>query len=456
MKKNKASSFLTPKPLSNFVMNELVENPVPFEVIQELPFEVWYHAPSGKFFIKDSRDKYIQIIREALKIKIARCGFNSRIQEGENVSERDAMIDDIMASYNVDHVGELAGYQSGVHTINNARILVTKSPTIIEGDKRPYQILSQIFEGMFNSGDIQQLDFVYGWLKLARESVVNSNPSPGQCLVLAGPKNCGKSLFQDIVTEILGGRIGKPYSYMAGKTEFNSDLFAAEHWVIADEIPHRDISHRRAFGARIKDCTVNKSMQYQGKFKESLTLTPCKRLTISLNDESDNLMILPPLDESLIDKIIMLKVATPEFPLDSSGVVNRHGLWNTIKDELPGLIDHIEQFKISGENLDTRFGLKGFQHPELMDALEELNPESKLLELIDQHLLSDNKPWEGTSINLEAELLDSYSDCRRQAEKILKHPMAAKKYLMHLKKKHPNRISTRESNGKSLWVIRQP
>jgi hypothetical protein len=167
-------------------------------------------------------------------------------------------------------------------------------------------------------------------------------------------------------------------------------------------------------------------------------------------------MILPPLDESLIDKIIMLKVDVPDYPLDPSGVVNRADLWNTIKDELPGLIDHIEQFKISGENLDTRFGLKGFQHPELMDALEELNPEGKLLELIDQHLVSDNKSWEGTTINLEAELLDSDSDCRRQAEKILKHPMAAKNYLMRLKKKHPNRISTRESNGKSLWVIRQP
>ena len=437
-------------------MNELTDNPVVTECIQEPPFEVWYHSASGKFLTKDSNQNYMPIGKDLLKSKLQRHGLNPRTQQGEYLSERDTMIDNIIMAQNVDYAGQLSGYYAGLHTINNTKILVTKSPTIIKGENKPFPSLAKIFDGLFNSGDIPQLHIVYGWLKLARESVVNSNPSPGQCLVLAGPKNCGKSLFQDIVTEILGGRIGKPYSYMAGKTEFNSDLFAAEHWVVADEIPHRDISHRRAFGARIKDCTVNKSMQYQGKFKESLTLTPCKRLTISLNDEPENLMILPPLDESLIDKIIMLKVDVPDFPLDSSGVVNRADLWNTIKDELPGLIDHIEQFKISGENLDTRFGLKGFQHPELMDALEELNPEGKLLELIDQHLVSDNKSWEGTTINLEAELLDSDSDCRRQAEKILKHPMAVKNYLMHLKKKYPNRISTRESNGKSLWVIRQP
>jgi|TARA_B100000809_G_scaffold22558_1_gene19668 hypothetical protein len=437
-------------------MNELVENPVEYEEIVKPPFEVYYFSLSGKFLIKDLRGKYMQINKDALKTKITRLGVNSRIQDGHYISDRDKTIDNIMMTDNVDYVGELAGYQAGVHTVNNAKILVTKSPTIIKGDKRPYPILSKIFEGMFNSGDTPQLDFVYGWLKLARESVASGNPTPGQCLVLAGPKNCGKSLFQDIVTELLGGRTGRPFSYMSGKTDFNSELFGAEHLVIADENSNRDMNSRRLFGSRIKDYTVNTSMHCHGKFREALTLTPCQRLTISLNDEDDNLLILPPIDESLSDKIILLKIYIPEFPLDSSGVVNRQSLWETIKDELPGLIHHIEQFKIPPKLRDSRFGLTGFQHPILMESLEELNPEGKLLALIDHHLLDQKKTWEGTTTELESELLDYYSDCRRRAEKIIKSTPETRTYLMHLKKKHPNRISTRESNGKSLWVIRQP
>ena len=437
-------------------MNELVENPVEYEEIVKPPFEVYYFSLSGKFLIKDLRGKYMQINKDALKTKITRLGVNSRIQDGHYISDRDKTIDNIMMTDNVDYVGELAGYQAGVHTVNNAKILVTKSPTIIKGDKRPYPILSKIFEGMFNSGDTPQLDFVYGWLKLARESVASGNPTPGQCLVLAGPKNCGKSLFQDIVTELLGGRTGRPFSYMSGKTDFNSELFGAEHLVIADENSNRDMNSRRLFGSRIKDYTVNTSMHCHGKFREALTLTPCQRLTISLNDEDDNLLILPPIDESLSDKIILLKIYIPEFPLDSSGVVNRQSLWETIKDELPGLIHHIEQFKIPPKLRDSRFGLTGFQHPILMESLEELNPEGKLLALIDHHLLDQKKTWEGTTTELESELLYYYSDCRRHAEKIIKSTPETRTYLMHLKKKHPNRISTRESNGKSLWVIRQP
>lgn len=437
-------------------MNELVENPVEYEEIVKPPFEVYYFSLSGKFLIKDLRGKYMQINKDALKTKITRLGVNSRIQDGHYISDRDKTIDNIMMTDNVDYVGELAGYQAGVHTVNNAKILVTKSPTIIKGDKRPYPILSKIFEGMFNSGDTPQLDFVYGWLKLARESVASGNPTPGQCLVLAGPKNCGKSLFQDIVTELLGGRTGRPFSYMSGKTDFNSELFGAEHLVIADENSNRDMNSRRLFGSRIKDYTVNTSMHCHGKFREALTLTPCQRLTISLNDEDDNLLILPPIDESLSDKIILLKIYIPEFPLDSSGVVNRQSLWETIKDELPGLIHHIEQFKIPPKLRDSSFGLTGFQHPILMESLEELNPEGKLLALIDHHLLDQKKTWEGTTTELESELLDYYSDCRRRAEKIIKSTPETRTYLMHLKKKHPNRISTRESNGKSLWVINQP
>ena len=432
-------------------MNELTENPIGLESIQEPPFEVWFHSASGKFLTKDSSQSYMSIGKDLLKSKLQRHGLNPRTQQGEYLSERDTMIDNIIMAQNVDYAGQLSGYCAGLHTINNAKILVTKSPTIIKGENKPFPTLAKIFNGLFNSGGIPQLHIVYGWLKLARESVVNSNPSPGQCLVLAGPKNCGKSLFQDIVTEILGGRIGKPYSYMAGKTEFNSDLFAAEHWVIADEIPHRDISHRRAFGARIKDCTVNKSMQCQGKFKESLTLTPCKRLTISLNDEPENLMILPPLDESLIDKIIMLKVDTPEFPLDSSGVVNRYELWETIKEELPGLIYYVERFTISPEHSDSRFGLKAFQHPDLLNSLNDMNPENKLLELIDDLLDATDENWQGTSTELERRLTDYYSS--PVGRTILSFPNAATTYLKRLKKLHPDRITTRESNGRTLWCI---
>jgi hypothetical protein len=43
------------------------------------------------------------------------------------------------------------------------------------------------------------------------------------------------------------------------------------------------------------------------KHREALTLDPIWRMTISLNEEPESLQVLPPLDESLEDKIIILR-----------------------------------------------------------------------------------------------------------------------------------------------------
>jgi len=56
--------------------------------------------------------------------------------------------------------------------------------------------------------------------------------------------------MQKILTPILGGRAARPYRYMIGTTDFNSDLFLAEHLMIEDEAAATDISSRKHFWPR--------------------------------------------------------------------------------------------------------------------------------------------------------------------------------------------------------------
>ena len=99
-------------------MNELTENPIGLECIQEPPFEVWFHSASGKFLTKDSNQSYMSIGKDLLKSKLQRHGLNPRTQQGEYLSERDIMIDNIIMAQNVDYAGQLSGYYAGLHTIN--------------------------------------------------------------------------------------------------------------------------------------------------------------------------------------------------------------------------------------------------------------------------------------------------------------------------------------------------
>ena len=106
---------------------------------------------------------------------------------------------------------------------------------------------------------------------------------------------------------MLGGRAAKPTEYMSGRTPFNADLFAAEHLMIEDEYGSTDLRTRREFGARIKDITVNDVQSCHAKNRwQAISLRPFWRLSISLNDEPENLMVLPPVDESLSDKLMLL------------------------------------------------------------------------------------------------------------------------------------------------------
>jgi hypothetical protein len=68
--------------------------------------------------------------------------------------------------------------------------------------------------------------------------------------------------------------------------------------MIADEVPFQDLASRRVFGSKIKDIAVNSIQTCHGKFVNAIHLMPCWRLTISLNDEDENLLMLPPLDAS--------------------------------------------------------------------------------------------------------------------------------------------------------------
>jgi hypothetical protein len=61
-----------------------------------------------------------------------------------------------------------------------------------------------------------------------------------------------------------------------------------------------------------------------GKAKDAITLYPFCRLMILVNDEPESLLILPPVDDSLDDKIMMLKVCENEG-LRESGYTGGEG-----------------------------------------------------------------------------------------------------------------------------------
>ena len=423
------------------------------ELEHRLQLPIWFYPPSEKYYVQNELMEYVPYTKTTLKLILKSWGLRGRAHDDELQSPIDSLIADVSYGKSVAYAGRLAGIKVGCYQMNGKRVLVTSDPVILEAKEGQFPIIESVIAQLFNGGETDQRPYVYGWLKMGRKAVLEAFPMPGQALVLAGPRNAGKNLFQDIITEALGGRAEKPYRYMVGKSEFNGDLFGAEHLCIADEVPFYDMPSRRVFGSKIKDMCVNSLQSCHGKHKEALTLYPIWRLSISVNDEAENLVMLPPLEESIEDKIMLLKVNQAIMPMKSDSPRSRVEFWDAVRAEIPSFLHFIENYVVPDELQESRFGIKAFQHPDLVEILKEMTHENRLMALMEIIVIPDNGSWKGTLEELETALLED-STYKRQIEKLLYYPTALMTYLRRLQKSTPERVRSYKSNDKRGWELK--
>ena len=240
---------------------------------------------------------------------------------------------------------------------------------------------------------------------------------------------------------------------------FNADLFEAEHQMIEDEQASTDTRTRRNFGAQWKGITANDEKRCHAKNRTPVSLTPFWRLSVSVNDEPENLMVLPPIDDSIEDKLIILRASrSPKgMPMPTVTLAQRKAFWETLVGELPAFIHFLKEWKIPRELKSDRFGITHFHHPEILQAIDALAPEFRLLSLIDDQCFDGSRcdtDWQGTAEELERQLTNEDSPCRYEARHLLTYNTACGVYLGRLAKKYPGRFSLHRTETTRTWTIK--
>jgi hypothetical protein len=419
-------------------------------------FPAYYDTGRKFYWIENDRSGWIEINETSLRRHLKAAGISPNCPDGEIMSPLDKRLIELQTKSDVAYAGPLAGHQMGVAEMGGNRILVTSAPRLIQPRQGEWPLIEAVLKNMLDDPSGDQRPHFTGWLKVAIEALRAEKHRPGQAVAFAGANDSGKSLLQNLITEILGGRSAKPYRYMRDETAFNGELFGAEHLMIEDEVASTDIRTRRNFGARIKEITVNETQSFHAKNRQAITLRPRWRLTLSLNDEPENLLILPPIDESLKDKISLLKVHKRAMPMPTQTGEQRTAFWNALVAELPAFVWYLEHWEIPQELKSERFGIIHYHHPELLEAIEMLAPETRLLGLIEEVHFSGplNSTWEGTAEELEGSL--TKGNTAHEAERLLNWNNATGTYLGRLAKKYPDRIIAERTPQKRLWKIKPP
>jgi hypothetical protein len=392
-------------------------------------------------------DESLTLRVEDVRRELKNAGLNWSTQNGDRVSQVDRAIGDIQHNKYVDYVGPLAGYKSGIHTIYGKRILVQDSPRLLTPEIGAYPMLDGILNRMLG----QQRVYLEGWLSVAVKSLYSGQFRVGQALVLAGPGNSGKSLLQYLITYLLGGRTGSPYHYMSGG-EFNGELFGYEHLKIEDRIVSTSINKRLEFGASIKEIAANIDKRVHAKNKQALTLTPFWRLTISVNDEPEQLLILPPIDEHIADKLIILKAAKHPMPMPTRTAEERKAFQDTLMAELPFYLFDLLNGEIAAEYASERYGITHYHNQEIMQILSELAPDEQLLELL---YAPEITGFRGSARELKQKLCNHHL-VGKEATRLLDWHANCGTYLARLARKQPKHFTSRHSRQGTVWSIDLP
>lgn len=425
-------------------------------ILEKLPLpklKSFFEAGKNRYWIEDSQEKWSPRIAGDVKIELEKLGYNAKASKGKAYSEADYEMADIRNHNGVIFAGPVAGKKKGVYEAAGDKYLVTVSPQLIEPVCGNWENIEKLGLRLFGR---EQFDYVLGWTQTAVITLYREANLKGQLLALAGPAGCGKSFWQNqVITPVLGGRVAKPMQYMSGGTTFNEDIIRSEHLMLEDENSKTDIRSRRAFGSAIKEFTVNRTQRAHGKGKDAISLESKHWVSLSVNDEAENLSILPPMDDSLLDKIMLIRcdlAINAEWP----GAGRNAELEKLVKDEIPAFIHYLlEDHKIQVKT-DQRFGVAAYHNPELMSRLDRLSPEDGLDCIIDKNwakLCEEKGVLKMPAEDIET-CLQNNDSLNYRAKRILTWDGACAVYLERLSRKYPGKyIKPKPSQRPRTWTI---
>ena len=444
-----------------------------------------FYSVKGEYWLKTGPASYISLEKSDVKLHALQQGYNDTTEK--NLTPFEGLLYRAQTQSVVAYAGPLAGHKAGVYERSSGqRLLVTDQCNVFAHARDAHDVSrarqpdpgcgrkSQVcaFDSskskaqlrnahthahdtrctspQFTTSFIDELfvdghEHVIGWMACAYQSLLKGDFTPGQMLALSGPPACGKSFFHYLVTELLGGRMAKPYSYLTGRTAFNGDLARAEHLVIEDEVASSDIRARRNFGSALKQFTVGEDLHVHDKGKIAFTAPTFKRLTLSVNDEPENMMILPPFDASITDKVMLLRCKDAKPVLHEDRNANKLA----VARELPAFRAFLRKHRVPKRIACPRFGVTAFHNEDLLAMVSETQPETRLLSLIEE-VIADTE-WRGTATELEAKLRGSAF--ASVAGSLFYYPTACGVFLARLGAKHPDRFRALKSKGRTEWLI---
>lgn len=281
-------------------------------------------------------------------------------------------------------IPSVAGLPAGINI--NEKLLIETGyhfPRVGETDNCP--TFKAFIKAAFKK-DPEQEKYIMSWMKRMLMNLKGEDYLRGHILYLVGEKNSCKTLLLNLISFLTG--IDKHTDVrdilMDNKSNFNSELFKSTILSCDDKNPpkHTDYSN---YASSIKSLAATLNYRWEAKNRDAVTLSPKWRVIFCLNDTAEATMMLPPINSSTQDKVLVLKMIPPHLDEKICGCLKDPAdtTDSVFYNELPEIRKYILDYIVPDDIVDDesmRFGFKSYQTPTI-EISENVN--KKTLEIID-------------------------------------------------------------------------
>lgn len=413
--------------------------------------EYHFDESTRSYWLKNEAGDWIDLGDAGFKRHLKKLhGLRDKPGPNQVISPMDERLSEIEQDHRVASAGLFAGWRAGVHSIAGRSILVVQDPVIIEPVRGEWPILAQFFAGLLvgeepidDKGTMQTIDqrpWFFGWLQQTVRCYNEGRRESGLALCMAGEPNSGKSFLALILRWILGGRVARPYDAMIGKDNFNRDLAEAVLQLVDDDNQSDTrLEARLKFAGELKKIVANNEFKLRAMHRDGFAIEVLRRLVVLVNLQASRLMVLPPLDGDVNDKLLLFKgYARPRpavpiteetpaadacwpAPMPTRNDAEKAAYRAAVRAELPAFLFWLlNEFKMPSQITGGRFTVRHYHHPAIVQELHELSPHLRIWDLIlrSKVVLQHYETGDGTT-PAERRWRESWSGSASDLERLL-------------------------------------
>lgn len=305
--------------------------------------------------------------------------------------------------------------------------------------------------------DRQQLDVLLSWVAHAYQNAAAAKPKKGHALFIAGDASAGKTfLSQFVIGGLLGGH-QEATNYIVGGTNFNEQLFFHPVWTVDDATVGSDSKRHALYSAAVKKFVANPYQEFHPKFKKAVTHKFNGRLIITLNRDASSITMLPQIEGSIRDKLVIL--CANKADTDFANCEDH------VRSERAAFADFVSGWRIpdwlkSRRDEVNRFGHDSWHHPEMLEIASDASPSASLRETIEAWRIqyfrqAKEDKWFGSASDLVTEI-QSTDTLRGQLPRVADLRNHVKQHLYHLCEQRLWWLAPHRTNHKRGFTIAKP